>query len=94
MVKLKSLFFHDLANVDPEIIKEMRECAMEVGKIIFPILAEYDPNIAMSAMSWVHACFLNYIISEIPEELTKAGKMAAISLIENIRILEEERQKK
>lgn len=92
MVKLKSLYFHDIP-IDPEILKEMRECSMELSKIILPILLEYDPTIALSALIWFHASFLSYNIDDIPGELTKAGKMTALSLIKNIEILEERRKK-
>lgn len=87
MVKLKSLSFHNVENVPDHLLAEMEECARKLGNAMFEVLHDVEPNISMAAVNWVHAAFLNKVISDAPGELEKAGKMAALMLIKNIGML-------
>ena len=87
MVKLKKLSFHCVEDVPDHILEEMTKFSTDLALLMQPMIDSVSPNIAMSAMTWVHAVFLKKMISDESGELEKASKMYAYSFIKNVEVL-------
>lgn len=87
MAKLKYIAAHKVENVPDHILQEMQVLAMKMGEVLHSWIDESEPNIALGALNWVHARVLKRLVSNDPEEIDKAARLTAVSLIKNIEIL-------
>ena len=86
MAKLKYIAAHKVENVPDHILEEMQILAMKIGEALGPLIEESEPNIALGALNWVHASLIKRLVSDDPEEIDKAAKITAVSLMKNIKI--------
>ncbi len=84
-MKLKFLNTHKQGDVPDYIIQNIKDLAMKMVTKIGDCTNGYDPNIILAALSWVHAAFINNLISDDPEEKTKAALNYAKLLILDIQ---------
>lgn len=87
MAKLKYIAAHKVENVPDHILEEMQILARKMGDVLRPLVETSEPNIALGALNWVHAGIIKRLVSDDPEEIDKAAKITAISLMKNIEML-------
>jgi hypothetical protein len=85
MVKLKFITFNT-NDVPDHILEEVTSLAAKLGESIHKIIKQNPPNISLAAMNILHTALIKHMVKETPEELMKAAKACAESLIRNMEI--------
>ena len=93
MGKLKYITFNT-NDVPDHILEEVSSLAEKLGDSIHMIIDENPPNISLAAMNILHIALIKHMVKETPEELMKAAKACALSLIKNMEMVIELMKKK
>lgn len=86
-MKLKSLKITATEDVPDHIVQEIIATATKMGMPVFEIANSQEPNIALAALSWVHASLIHHLISEEEGELERAAKCYAMQLMHDIELI-------
>jgi hypothetical protein len=86
-VKLKYLKAYESQDIPDHIRHEIFKLSERMIQVLKPIIDMNNPNITLAAMNYVHASLVRMLVSDDEEELIKAAKLTAISLLKNIEAL-------
>ena len=79
-MKLTHLKTYNLENTPDHIIEEIQKAIMEFGIALQPIVEKMPPNIALSAMNFLHCTVIRALIENTDEAIENAGFLEAKTL--------------
>ena len=86
-MKLKHLKAYNTNDVPEHITQEINELSAILVQAIKPHLDGRSPNIVLCAFNFLHAGLLKMYVSDKREEIENAARLAAISIIKNVELL-------
>lgn len=86
-MKLKNVQAYDIKDVPENFKNECLELGKELAKVILPLMNEYDPNISLGALTFMHAAMIKHLISDKEDQQIKAVALSADALIRNVMFL-------
>lgn len=86
-MKLRNVQAYPIDGVPDHIIQECADLGIKIGMELSETLKNHHPNIILGAINFFHAAMIKRCVSEKPEELEKATRLAAIAMIKNVEYL-------
>jgi hypothetical protein len=86
-MRLKHISLHKPKDIPDHVLEEIKDVAIEMGKLIHPILHTKHPNLCLAAFAWLHAVTIRELVSDDPEQVRKCAVLECKALLSNIEFL-------